>query len=57
MIDIIQAASAEQLDHVRGLVRAFVEWYRQRHLADIALIDRYFDPAELERELATLLGK
>jgi len=57
MIDIIQAASPEQLDRVRGLMRAFVEWHRKRHLADIALIDRYFDPAEFERELATLPGK
>jgi GNAT superfamily N-acetyltransferase len=32
-------------------------WHRKRHLADIALIDRYFDAAEFERELATLPGK
>jgi GNAT superfamily N-acetyltransferase len=57
MIDIVQAETSEQIDHVRHLVRAFVDWHRKRHLADIALIDRYFDAAEFERELATLPGK
>ncbi len=57
MTEIIHPATPQQLDQVRDLMRAFVAWHRQRHLADVALIDRYFDPAEFEQELATLPGK
>jgi GNAT superfamily N-acetyltransferase len=57
MIEIIQPGTPEQIDQVRDLMRAFVDWHRQRHLAHIALIDRYFDAAEFEQELATLPGK
>jgi GNAT superfamily N-acetyltransferase len=37
-------------------MRAFVAWHRERHVEDIALIDRYFDEAEFEAELAGLPG-
>lgn len=47
----------EQLDQVRGLMRAFTDWHRQRHLEDIHLIDQYFDAAAFEEELASLPGK
>jgi GNAT superfamily N-acetyltransferase len=57
MTEIIQPGTPEQLDQVRNLMRAFVDWHRQRHLAQIALIDRYFDAAEFEQELASLPGK
>lgn len=51
-----QAASEQELDDVRALMRAFVAWHRRRHVADIALIDRYFDAAEFAAELAGLPG-
>lgn len=57
MTSIFQATSTAQLDDVRSLMRAFVAWHRERHVDDIALIDRYFDAGEFERELAGLPGK
>jgi len=57
MLSVQQAQSNAQLDDVRTLMRAFVAWHRERHADDIALIDRYFDAAEFERELAGLPGK
>jgi GNAT superfamily N-acetyltransferase len=57
MIRVVRASSPPQLDDVRGLMRAFVAWHRQRHLADQDLIDDYFDAAAFEDELASLPGK
>jgi putative acetyltransferase len=54
---IVQAATPEQIDKVRSLMRSFVDWHRQRHTEDIDLIDRYFDAREFEKELATLPGE
>lgn len=54
---VFQATHATQLDDVRALMRAFVVWHRDRHAEDIALIDRYFDEAAFERELAGLPDK
>lgn len=48
--------SAEQLDQVRALMRAFVAWHRERHVEDVDLIDAYFDTSAFEEELATLPG-
>jgi putative acetyltransferase len=48
--------SAEQLDQVRMLMRAFVAWHRERHVQDIHLIDAYFDGRAFEEELASLPG-
>ncbi len=56
MVQIEQAATTEQLDAVRALMRAFVDWHRRRHTEDIALIDRYFDAGEFEKELSGLPG-
>jgi GNAT superfamily N-acetyltransferase len=55
--EIFRAATQKQLDQVRALLRAFVAWHRERHVEDIALIDRYFDAGEFEAELAGLPGK
>ena len=44
--------TAGELDATRVLMRAFVAWRRGRHQQDLHLIDRYFDAAEFERELA-----
>jgi putative acetyltransferase len=49
--------TTEQLDRVRTLMRAFVDWYRQRYVEDIKLIDEYFDAPAFEEELASLPGK
>lgn len=57
MIRIVQAKERNELDEVRKLIHRFVEWHRQRHLQDIALIDSYFDQKAFEEELATLPGK
>jgi putative acetyltransferase len=46
-----------QLEAVRGLMRSFTQWHRQRHPQDIHLIDQYFDVAAFEAELASLPGK
>lgn len=48
--------SAEQLDQVRALMRAFVAWHRERNVRDIRLVDAYFDAGAFEEELATLPG-
>ena len=49
--------SAEQLDQVRTLMRAFLGWHRERHVQDTHLIDAYFDAGAFEEELATLPGE
>ena len=56
-IDVFTPATAAELDAVRALIRAFVAWHRSRHQQDLELIDRYFDAAEFEHELADLPGK
>lgn len=57
MIEVRQATTPQELDDVRALITAFVVWHRARHVEDLALIDRYFDPAAFEEELETLPGK
>jgi putative acetyltransferase len=57
MLRIITPGTAEELDHVRALMRAFLTWHRARHLDDLQLIDRYFDAAAFDDELASLPGK
>jgi putative acetyltransferase len=54
MLSIAPATTEAQLDAVRALMRAFVAWHRERHRADIALVDAYFDRAAFEAELADL---
>jgi GNAT superfamily N-acetyltransferase len=57
VIAIAEASTAAQLDDVRALMRAFVGWHRKRHAEDAQLIERYFNEAEFEAELAGLPGK
>ena len=57
MHDIHQVTTGAHLADTRALMRDFVAWHRERHVEDLALIDRYFDAAEFERELAGLPGK
>lgn len=56
-ITIRQATGADDLDAIRGLMRRYVRWHYQRHAAHRAMIDRYFDPAAFEAELAALPGR
>jgi GNAT superfamily N-acetyltransferase len=56
-VEIVMPETTEELDQVRLLIRTFVAWHRERHVADRDLIDRYFDAAEFERELAGLPGR
>jgi len=53
---IREATTAAQFADVRTLMHAFIAWHRQRHAAEAALIDRYFDPIAFEAELAHLPG-
>jgi GNAT superfamily N-acetyltransferase len=57
MIEINHAVSESQLDQVRHLLRAFVDWHRRRHIEDRQLIDTYFEEKIFEEELAALPGK
>lgn len=57
MTRIIQAATEEELDATRQLIRAFVAWHRQRHGEDLELIDRYFHPVDFDAEVNGLPGK
>jgi len=56
-IKIIHAINEEHLDHVRNLISAFVQWHLNRHVEDTHFTNKYFDPKELEKELASLPGK
>lgn len=57
MLRVVSPSSESELDEVRALMRGFVQWHRSRHVDDLDLIDRYFDSAAFEEELATLPGK
>lgn len=56
MVEISQAQTPQDLDHVRALMRAFVEWQAGINAADMHLINRYFDEAAYNAELASLPG-
>ena len=45
------------MDEVRALFRAFIDWHRAQHAADLALIDRYFDAIAFAHEIAALPGQ
>jgi GNAT superfamily N-acetyltransferase len=57
MFEVRQAMTDRELNDVRSLIRAFLQWHRDRHVEDLELIDRYFDAAAFEQELAGLPGK
>ncbi|MBP7002278.1 GNAT family N-acetyltransferase [Amaricoccus sp.] len=56
ILSLDRDADPQALDAVRDLMRRFVEWQWVRHAAWRHLIDRYFDPAVFEAELAGLPG-
>jgi len=55
-IKVVDAASKEELDDVRDLMRGFVKWHLERNKEDIALLGEYFGEA-FEEELRSLPGK
>jgi GNAT superfamily N-acetyltransferase len=55
--EVVQATTAAQLDEVRTLFGAFIEWHRNQHAADLELVDRYFDAGAFEREVTALPGQ
>lgn len=57
MTQIRVPTSADELEQVRALMRAFVGWHRERHHQDLPLIESYFDAAAFEKELASLPDK
>jgi len=57
MTEILNANTPEEIEQVRALMRAFVDWHRQRHIEDHQLIDEYFDAKDFEEELASLPDK
>ena len=56
-VDVHVAVSPAEFDQARTLFRAFVAWHQDKHVEDLDLIDRYFDTAEFEPELAKLPGE
>ncbi len=56
-ITVTDATTGEELDAVRALMRSFVAWHRERHVADLRLIDGYFDSVAFDEEVAGLPGK
>src|SRR5690606_5849891 len=57
MASVVEASSSADLESARRLIRALVEWGRELRVEDRHLIDRYFDPAAFEAELAGLPGR
>jgi GNAT superfamily N-acetyltransferase len=57
MLLIREPMTPGALDDARSLMRAFVAWHRERHVEDLALVDRYFDGRAFDQELAALPGK
>ncbi len=57
MLQIERPATKAELDQIRSLMRAFIEWHFDRHAEDIDLVKAYFDDKAFEQELATLPGK
>jgi GNAT superfamily N-acetyltransferase len=55
-VTVAETQTTQDLDAVRGLIRTFVAWHRERHRDDLHLIDSYFDAGEFEAELAGLPG-
>jgi putative acetyltransferase len=57
MITVAQATTTQHIEEVRVLMRAFVDWQRERYHQEIELVDSYYDPIAFESELASLPGE
>ena len=53
-IAVIEARTATQLAATASLMRDFIEWCRTRYAARVWAVERYFQPAAVEKELAAL---
>ena len=51
---LLEPATHAELDHVRQLMRGFVQWARLRYAAEISFVNRYFDEGAFESELSGL---
>jgi GNAT superfamily N-acetyltransferase len=54
---VARPGSAQDLDDIRALMRAFVAWHREEHVDELELVDAYFDRAAFQAELAGLPDK
>lgn len=57
MITVAPATTTQHIEEVRILMRAFIDWQRDRYHQEIELVDSYFDPVAFESELASLPGE
>jgi ribosomal protein S18 acetylase RimI-like enzyme len=57
MLEIIEPQSPAELEAVRTLMRAFVDWARERYARERQFVERYFDPEAFAAELEQLPGK
>jgi GNAT superfamily N-acetyltransferase len=55
-MDVRPAETETDLEEARRLFRSFLAWHRQRHSADLELIEAYFDDAAYEQEIDGLPG-
>ena len=57
MITVAPATTTQHIEEVRILMRAFIDWQRDRYHQEIELVDIYSDPVAFESELASLPGE
>jgi ribosomal protein S18 acetylase RimI-like enzyme len=55
-MDVRAVETDSDLEEVRRLFRSFLAWHRQRHTADLELVDAYFDDDEYQHEIDGLPG-
>lgn len=56
MLSVHPADTPARLAAVRGLMQEFLAWHRERHVADLRLVNAYFDQSAWDTELAALPG-
>jgi GNAT superfamily N-acetyltransferase len=56
MLEILEPTTPAQLDQVRALMTAFVDWSRVRYADYLEQVTSYFDPAAFRAELDGLPG-
>ena len=56
MLEVVEPVTKEQLDQVRALMTAFVDWSRQRYADYLDQVNAYFEAKAFRAELAALPG-